>query len=229
MGDTLNYQGLIFDFNGVLWFDSDLQEKSWRDFSRKVRGRAFNQAEMARHVHGRNNLYTLTYLTGRDLDNEEIGGLIEEKESLYRQLCLQKGTDFKLSPGAIPLLENLQASGIPFTIATASEFNNVQFFIRHLHLDTWFDPGKIVYDDGSHPSKPDPAIFLKAADRLGLHPNQCVVIEDSISGLEAAHRAGIGHLIALGPKNQHQRLANFPGVKMVIETLVQVPRGELFS
>ena len=224
----MSYSGLIFDFNGVLWFDTALQEKAWRDFSRKIRGRAFSQAEMDRHVHGRNNPYTLAYLTGRDLDDAEVRELIEAKESLYRQLCLQQGADFKLSPGAIPLLEYLQEQGFPFTIATASEFNNVEFFVQHLCLDTWFDLGKIVYDDGSHPGKPDPAIFLKAADCLCLPPCRCVVIEDSLSGLEAAHRAGIGHIIALGPRGRRQQLATSPGVKSVIETLAEVPR-EIFA
>lgn len=225
----MKYSGLIFDFNGVLWFDTALQEKAWRDFSRQIRGRAFTQAEMDRHVHGRNNPYTLAYLTGRDLDDAEVRELIEAKESLYRRLCLQQGADFQLSPGAIPLLEDLQARGVPFTIATASEFNNVQFFVQHLHLDQWFDTDNIVYDDGSHPGKPNPAIFLKAADRLGLKPSQCVVIEDSLSGLQAAHRAGIGHIIALGPGDRHQRLAASPGVETVIETLAEVPRDRLFS
>lgn len=222
------FQGIIFDFNGVLWWDSPLQERSWREFSATVRGTPFSDEEIAIHVHGRNNRHTLEYLTGRALSAGEVAQLTDEKEARYRQLCLALGADFRLSPGAETLLDSLVAHRIPHTIATASGRGNLDFFIDCLHLDRWFDPAQLVYDDGTRPGKPAPDIYLQAACCLGLAPGQCVVVEDSRAGLAAAHAAGIGHLIALGPRADHARLAALPGVSAVVASLQEVSVEQLF-
>lgn len=222
------FQGIIFDFNGVLWWDSPLQERSWREFSAAVRGTPFSAEEIAVHVHGRNNRHTLEYLTGRALSTDEVARLTAEKEARYRQLCLALGADFRLSPGAEALLDSLVVHRIPHTIATASGRGNLDFFIACLHLERWFDPAQLVYDDGTRPGKPAPDIYLQAARWLGLAPEQCVVVEDSRSGLAAARAAGIGHLIALGPRADHAWLAGLPGVSEVVASLQEVSVERLF-
>ena len=83
-------------------------------------------------------------------------------------------------------------NNIPRTIATSSEITNVQFFIQHLSLHRWFDVTKIVYDDGVRPGKPAPDMYLAAARNIGIAAGECMVVEDAISGLQAAHAAGIG-------------------------------------
>jgi beta-phosphoglucomutase-like phosphatase (HAD superfamily) len=223
------FSGLIFDFNGVLWWDESLQQRSWRAFAAQLRPAPLTDEELAIHIHGRNGPYTLEYLLGRPLANGEAAALIEQKEALYRQMCLDLGPAFALSPGALELFKFLVARRIPHTIATASGKKNVDFFIEHLHLDTWFDVRQIVYDDGTRPGKPAPDLYLLAADQLGVPPSQCVVVEDSVSGLQAAHAAGIGCVIALGPAATHNRLRQLPGVDEVIENLAQIRRNELFG
>jgi HAD superfamily hydrolase (TIGR01509 family) len=225
----VTYHGLIFDFNGVLWWDSHLQEQSWRQFSVQVRGEPVSDEEMAVHVHGRTNRYTLEYLAGRSLATSEVEQLSEQKERLYRRLCLDQGTDFDLSPGATELLESLAAHQIPRTIATASGWANVAFFVEHLGLDRWFDLDLLVYDDGARPGKPAPDIYLQAAANLGLPPGQCIVVEDSRSGIEAARAAGIGHIIALGPVESHGQLTRLAGVDIVLSSLRQFPRQILYG
>ena len=128
----------------------------------------------------------------------------------------------------IEFLEYLAANDIHRTIATASEKTNLEFFIEHLHLTKWFNLEKIVYDDGTRPGKPDPDIYLEAAKRLGLNPAQCVVIEDSHSGIKSAHAAGIGHIIALGPEETHRELNALSGVSRVIESFETFPKEALF-
>ncbi len=217
------FLGMIFDLNGVLWWDGPLQEQSWRQFSARVRGWSLSDEELAVHVHGRNNRHTLEYLTGRPVEGQELEQLAEEKEVIYRQLCLAQGAAFALSPGAMELLDFLVAHDIPRTIATASGWENVGFFVQHLNLDHWFEPARIVYDDGTRAGKPAPDIYLAAAGVLGLDPAQCVVVEDSRSGLEAARAAGIGYLVALGPAKRHGELARLAGVDAVIESLWEFP------
>jgi beta-phosphoglucomutase-like phosphatase (HAD superfamily) len=216
------YKGIIFDFNGVLWWDNHLQEQSWRDFSTKIRGTPLSNEEMAVHMHGRNNQHLQEYLAGRPVTGQELEDLVEEKETAYRQLCLAQGENFKLSPGAIDLLNFLVERHIPYTIATASGQTNLDFFVEHLKLEHWFNLNQIVYDDGTRPGKPAPDIYLKAARNLGLPPTACFVVEDSHSGIQAAHAARIGWIVALGPVNTHRKLASLDGVDAVIENLGQI-------
>ena len=68
----MKYEGLIFDFNGVLWWDTRQQEIAWKQFSSEVRGTPFSREEMTVHVHGRNNQHTLEYLTGKPVIDDEL-------------------------------------------------------------------------------------------------------------------------------------------------------------
>jgi len=223
----MRFRGLIFDFNGVLWWDNHLQEQSWRQFSALMRGAPLSEEEMAIHVHGCTNGHTLAYLAGRSLPATEAAQLGERKERIYRQLCLDLGAAFHLSPGATDLLDWLDKRGILRTIATASGKRNLDFFVDHLHLDRWFEVPAIVYDNGARPGKPAPDLYLQAAANLGLVPGQCVVVEDAHSGIQAAHAAGIGYLVALGPASTHSHLAQLEGVHETIDSLECFPRERL--
>jgi HAD superfamily hydrolase (TIGR01509 family) len=191
-------------------------------------GVTLSDEQIAVHVHGRTNQHTLEYLTGHTVSGEELSQLTHQKETIYRRLCLDQGTGFRLSPGAIELLDFLAAHRVARTIATASERVNLDFFVEHLNLDKWFDVGQIVYDDGSRPGKPAPGIYLQAARNLDLEPARCVVVEDSCSGIQAAHAAGIGYIIALGPAHMHHQLLGFEGIGEVVESLYQIPKEQLF-
>lgn len=221
-GQTGALTAAIFDFNGVLWWDEHLQDRAWGQFSARLRGTALSPEEMAVHVHGRNNRHTLEYLRGHPLDEAEVARLAEEKEGIYRRLCLNEGVAFCLSPGAVELLDRLVARGIPRTIATASGRGNVDFFVEHLALDRWFDPARIVYDDGTLPGKPAPDLYRRAAEVLGRPAARCLVVEDSRAGIEAARRAGIGYLVALGPRRRHETLRRLLGVDRVVESLQEL-------
>ena len=221
------YSGIIFDFNGVLWWDAPLVEETWQVTAHKVRGRPFTAEETAQIMHGRNNRGTMEYLAGRPLGDEEAAQWIEEKEAYYRELCMRQGENFRLSPGAEDLLDFLRDHRIPRTIATASIIVNVDFFVRQLRLERWFDPGKIVYDDGILASKPAPDFYLRAAENLGLDPSRCVVVEDSLSGLRAARAAGIGRVIGL-TANQPAEALLHAGAHATVESLGQMDRTALF-
>jgi HAD superfamily hydrolase (TIGR01509 family) len=217
--------GIIFDFNGVLWWDNALQEDSWRDFSAALRGYPLSDLEMAEDVHGRNGRYTLELLAGRSLSEKEVEELTEQKEVIYRGLCLEQGEKFRLSPGAESLLDFLIEQKLPHTIATASGRPNLDFFIEHLALDRWFDPALIVYDDGSMAGKPAPDFYLAAAAHLRLPPEQCIVVEDSYSGIVAAHAAGIGRVIALIGDGGHLQRVTLPPNTAQIRDLTELDRG----
>ena len=220
----MKYKGIIFDFNGVLFWDNLITEKSWKMYSKKLRGYELNEEEIKYKVHGIKNSVILEYLLQRKLDENESYRMTIEKEDLYRSLCLEAGSEFQLSPGAIELFEFLQEYKIPFTIATASEETNVDFFIKHLQLDKWFVKEKMVFDDGTHEGKPHPDIYQLAAKRIELPPEECIVVEDAVAGIESAYKAGIGFIAALGDKEKHSELAALEGVNLVIESLSDLPR-----
>lgn len=223
----MKHQGIIFDFNGVLFFDAELQAQSWQGVAKDLRGYEMTADELDIHMHGRPNSYVLSYLAGRTILGQELLDLIQAKESLYRKRCLQNPRRFVLSPGARDLLETLVRNNISRTIATSSEITNLEFFIQHLSLDRWFDVGRIVYDDGARPGKPAPDIYLAAARNIGVAPGECVVVEDAVSGLQAAHAAGIGYIVGLGAPAAQAKLRACPGVGAVIDTLEQFPRDTL--
>ena len=225
----MKFLGIIFDFNGVLWWDNHLQEQAWSQFAEQFSGIYLTSEEMASQVHGRNNRHTLEFLAGTNLDDEQIEQLSGQKETIYRDLCLAQGDDFKLSPGATDLLDDLVANGIARAIATASGKDNLDFFMEYLHLDRWFEIENIIYDDGSRPGKPAADIYLQAAEILGLNPEDCVVVEDSLSGIQAAHAAGIGYVIAMSTRANYKHLIGLQGVNLVVENLKQIPWEELLD
>jgi HAD superfamily hydrolase (TIGR01509 family) len=222
----MRYRGIVFDFNGVLFWDADLQIRSWQAIAKNLRGREMTHDELATHMHGRPNSYVLSYLAGRTIPGQELVDLIQVKESFYRELCLVNPRRLALSPGARDLLETLARSNIPRTIATSSEIANLNFFIEHLRLDRWFDVAKIVYDDGVRPGKPAPDSYLAAAENIGVAPSECVVVEDAVSGLAAAYAAGIGYIVAIGARAAFQKLLACNRVAVAIRSLRDFPREQ---
>lgn len=203
--------GVIFDFNGTMFFDEKFQEMSWRDFIRKKAGRDITDQEFQEYIHGRNADVSLPYFLKRTLLRKEIEELEEEKEKLYRDLCLQSG-DFKLADGLYGFLEILKKLEVPITIATASGWNNVKFFFEHLGLDRWFDINKVVFNDGNILGKPEPDLYLLAAEKLQLDIHGCVVFEDSVSGIVSAKRAGAGKIIKVDSMRKPDISSDVTGV-----------------
>ena len=208
-------KGIIFDFNGTLFWDSEIQENAWKTFGTKLSGRNITDEEFNTYFHGRTNKDTLEYLKKRELTEEEVNELAQQKESIYRDLCKSDLSKFKLAPGVERYLNYLKENNIPFTIATASEINNVNFFIKEFQLDKWFDIIKIVYDDGTFRGKPEPDIYLKASEALNIQPDNCIVFEDALSGVQSAQRAGVKEIIAVVPEGRKNIFENQPNLKII--------------
>ena len=202
--NSMKYSGIIFDFNGVILWDSEWHDEAWRKTSKELIGREFSDEEMHNLVHGRTNKDIFTFLLKREIAGEELEMLTQKKETNYRSIAISK-PNFKLSPGTVELFDFLKANRIIFTIATSSEKTNVDFFFKNLPLENWFDINKIVYDNGKLPGKPAPDIYLKAAEIIKLPPGMCIVVEDAVSGIRLAHNAGIGKIIALGSEGKNKK------------------------
>lgn len=212
-------KGVIFDFNGVLFWDSHIHERVWNEFAIKMRGKPLTKHELDTYFHGRTNKSCFAYILGRSINSHELSALINQREAFYRSLCLASPKEFVLSPGSVQLLTFLMNQHIPYTIATSAEITNVTFFFKHLQLEKWFDIKNVAYDDGTIQSKPAPDVYINAAKKIGIAPQECLAVEDAQSGIAAARSAGIGMIVALGERQKKDVLVRIPGVKMSIEKL----------
>jgi HAD superfamily hydrolase (TIGR01509 family) len=192
-----NKKAVIFDFNGTMIFDSDIHRQVWFEFIPEHTSKKVTREEIRDYILGRDNASILRRYFGEHLSDEEIARLTYEKEATYRRLCLTDKKRFKFVDGLEDFLNYLKAAQIPMTIATGSEIVNLKFFFEQFRLSRWFDFDKVIYDDGSFPGKPAPEIYLKAAATLGANPGDCLVFEDALSGVLAAHNAGIRHIVAI--------------------------------
>ena len=218
-------KGIIFDFNGTLFWDSQLHLDTWREYSKKLRGTPFTDDEMFKYMFGRTNEDIIEYAIGQKPDKALVEKFANEKEAEYRTMCLKRPQDLKLAPHAEEFLNFLKAHNIPRTIATMSEWCNVEFYIEQFHLEKWFDLEKIVYSNGKIPGKPAPDIYLIAAQNLGLNPGECIVIEDALSGIQAAKSAGIGKIIAIASREPVEFYKDVEGVSQIITDFSMIDRN----
>ena len=221
------YKSLIFDCNGTLVFDTANHDRAWKIITSKYREKPFSDEELEKNIHGRTNKAIFEYITGRELNAAEVDKFSTEKELIYQKLC-REDKNFRLIRGAEDFLNYLRDNKIPRTIATASNRMNVDFYVEMLHLERWFDLDKIVYDDGTLEGKPSPDIYEKAAKILQTKPEDCIVFEDAILGIESASRAGIGDIIAVvGDKSKQLSGEEKFGVKERIENFSDFERNKL--
>ncbi|MCQ2353658.1 MAG: HAD family phosphatase [Clostridia bacterium] len=210
-------KAVIFDFNGTLIYDSPIHCQVWREFVPANGGGEVTDEDLEKRVLGRDNAQILTDFFG-ELTDRQIEQMSYEKEAEYRRRCRISDT-FRLVDGAAEFLDWLKDQGYPITIATGSEVRNVNFYFEspELGLTKWFDRNKVVYDDGSFVGKPEPEIYLRAAAAIGQKCEDCIVFEDSLSGVLAARRAGAAYVVALGLGAAKEKFIDVGGVDLAVE------------
>nr|WP_321414397.1 HAD family phosphatase [uncultured Allomuricauda sp.] len=199
----MEIKGVIFDFNGTLFFDTHLHNQAWDIFLER-HSFALTDEEKNYKIHGKNNAEIMSNLFSRDLSKNDIKTLSIEKEDIYQSLCLKE--KMELAPGVLDFLEYLDKNQIPFTIATASDLYNLLFYFEYLELEKYFDLDRIVYSNGKIKSKPDPEIFLKAMDVLKINASEALIFEDSTSGILAAENSKAKKIIIVdSAENDYSR------------------------
>lgn len=190
---TANKLAVIFDYNGTMVFDYEINKQAWLKLAEKL-GKldSFNYEQL----NGLNNVKTLEVMTGSD-DLEYLRSLSEEKEVIYRSIA-RKSSEYKLVPGLEDLLTELKENKIPCKIATASIKANVDFYYSYLRLNRWFEREDIVYDTGEYPSKA--AMIKETVKRAKVSLNDCVIFDDSLVALRSIKDLGVKKIYALNPK-----------------------------
>lgn len=202
--------GVIFDFNGTLFWDSEYQESSWDEYL-KMYNIKLTKSQKKEYIHGRNGKDTFEILFNRKLKDSEVYQLVEEKEILYRKECLKHKMEF--APGAKSFLEYLKNKKIPMAIATASGKTNMDFFIDKFNLLAYFELDHIIYNDGSIKGKPNPDLFEKAIHRLGVKKENSIIFEDSYSGIHAAINCKVPTVIIVKSTKEEYRSFDLPIIK----------------
>lgn len=190
-------KAILFDFNGTLFDDSKYHVDSWKRFMRKRFGEEMSDEQVRREFIGPSNMDIFRRHFGEGLSEAEMHALSLAKEAEYRESARADANGMRLIDGAPEMFDMLVARGVPFALATASEMPNVEFYLNELGLKKWFALERVVYEEGKLASKPDPAFYIEAARRLGVSPADCLIVEDTKTGIEAAHRAGAGRIVAM--------------------------------
>jgi beta-phosphoglucomutase len=161
------------------------------------------------------NHLILPVLSGRVLTAQEIKEYSDWKEARYRQLNEGK---IKLLAGARELLADLKQNGYRLAIGTSTPPENLDFIMTHTGIAEFFDA--FVNSADVQRSKPDPDTFLKAADKLGMKPSLCVVVEDAVPGVQAGKAGGMA-VIAVTNTRPADELAH-AGADRIVDSLTEL-------
>jgi beta-phosphoglucomutase len=207
--------GVIWDVDGTLVDTAELHYAAWVRLAEQL-GKPFSRAGFTA-TFGRRNPEILRQLFQNDYSDAEVAQLGERKEELYREAA-QQGVD--LLAGARELLEDLRAAGFKQAIGSSAPRRNVDLILRLTRTELFFDA--VVAMEDTQRGKPDPQVFLTAANRMELAPRLCLVLEDAVAGVEAA-RAGGMKCIAVTFVGHHSsdNLAA-AGANLVVPTLEKV-------
>lgn len=180
-------KAILFDLDGVIVSTDEQHYVAWKaladrlgiPFSREINNRFRGVSRMA-------CMDILEQIGGKHYTREEKEAYAAWKNDFYRNLLGQMSPK-DLKPEVKSTLDRLRARGMRMAIGSSSK--NAKFILERIGLADFFD----AVSDGTNilRSKPAPEVFLNAAEYLGLEPAQCLVVEDAVSGVDAAHAAGM--------------------------------------
>jgi beta-phosphoglucomutase-like phosphatase (HAD superfamily) len=185
MTDSTKPLALIFDMDGTMIDSMPAHARSWIEFARRYR-LDIEDAELMRRTTGRTGLECIRELFAREMAEHVAMALLEEKETAYRELFRPVFAEIK---GFRRFAAALAACGFKLGVGTAGDRHNIAFALSLLKMQP--EPHAVVGGDEGFAGKPEPAIFLEVARRLGVPPSRCVVFEDAPFGIGAARRAGM--------------------------------------
>ena len=184
----MRLDAVIFDLDGVICSTDEYHYRAWKAMADGM-GIPFDKT-INNRLRGVSRMASLEIIlekyTGPALSDAEKQRLAEQKNDLYRE-SLHEMTTADLPAEVKETLDALRAMGLKMAIGSSSK--NTPFILGQIGLSGWFD----AVSDGNNitRSKPDPEVFVKAAEMLGIPAERCLVVEDAVSGAEAGHRGGM--------------------------------------
>jgi beta-phosphoglucomutase family hydrolase len=208
-------EAVLWDLDGVIADTGEYHYQAWQEVFGK-RGANFSHKDFMHHFGQRHD--TIIKFALGNLPPEEFRKITEEKQVSYRR---RVANNIRALPGAITLLKSLVEHGIKSAIASSAPPENIDIILRGLGIKELFQA--IAWGTEVAEGKPSPQIFLLAAEKLGVKPPDCVVIEDAIAGVTAAKRAGMK---CVAVTNSH------PGISLnkadlIVDTLEAITISDL--
>ena len=199
---TQKIKGIIFDLDGVICSTDEYHYLAWKALADRL-GIPFDRERnnLLRGVSRMASLDIILEKSDKTYSDEEKRAFAEEKNDMYRQL-LGRMSSADLPDGVRSTLDTLRNAGLRLAIGSSSK--NTPYILERIGLGSFFD----AVADGNcitH-SKPDPEVFLKAAEMIELSPSECIVVEDAHAGVEAAVAGGFA-CAAMGDAKDDPRAA----------------------
>jgi beta-phosphoglucomutase len=180
------FKAFIFDMNGTMIDDMKYHEKVWYNILVNGLHAPLSYEDVRNQMYGKNEELLKRVFGPHHFKQQQIDTISFEKEKEYQKEYLPH---LQLIKGLDALLKKAQLHHIKMAIGTAAIPFNVDFVLDNLHIRPYFDA--IITAADVAVSKPAPYVFLKAAQKLGINPADCIVFEDAPKGIEAARRAGM--------------------------------------
>jgi beta-phosphoglucomutase len=186
LGEASEAFAVIFDMDGTLIDNTPYHFKSWQMLFKK-----YGKGELSKHdyytsISGVPVMETIKRVFGDDHDEAQLKALLNEKEEFYRAAYAPYVAPVN---GLKNFLTELKNAGVKMAMATSATVQDIDFILDRIPIRSDFDA--IVNSTMVSKPKPDPQIFLKAAEKLSMDPANCIVFEDSLAGIKAANSAGM--------------------------------------
>lgn len=205
--------------DGVICHTNPFHSQAFKIFFEK-RNLFPTEEEFQLHMYGKNNGYILSHFLGRKIEGEELLELEFEKESLFREIYQHHVEPI---PGFLDFFHQLIQVGFKTGVATSAPFANLELIGGRLDLFPHLESALASEHVNKH--KPDPEVYLKTAANLSLSPDQCIVFEDSFSGVSAAKNAGMR---VVGVLSSHS-VDELPVCDLYVENYLELDVARIIS
>jgi HAD superfamily hydrolase (TIGR01509 family) len=208
---------ILWDLDGVIVDSGKIHFKSFVAIFKEY-GYEFPYSTFLK-TFGRNNDSVIEIAIGRKPDIEMKEDIITRKEDWY---CQHIHGRLKMLPGALEWLRWFKANGFPQAIASSAPMENVTRSLDEFRLGNFFDA---IISGSRIPGKPDPKVFLRAAAALEINPSRCIVIEDSIAGMQGALAGGMQCITVA---TTHTR-SEFTQATLALDSLTDLTEEQIYS
>ncbi len=207
-------KALIFDMDGTIVDNMQVHTAIWLELLADY-GITMTPLQFQAATAGNTNSQLLRSLLNPQMSDAELAAIAHEKETRYRE---RFRPFLRPMAGLEALLQQAQQANMILAVATAANEPNIEYVLDGLNLRHYF--ATVVGADDVARGKPEPDLFLLAAERLNLPSEACLVFEDSLAGLEAAHRAGM-QAVAITTSHAAEEMAQRPSVRQAIADFTQ--------
>jgi len=214
----MNQFAFVFDMDGVIVDTNPHHKIAIREFAAKY-GYSLSEEELIKKIYGRTNKEWILALFDRELSAQDVFRFGEEKEKMFRDLYEKDIHEVK---GLTVFLEGAKRLNIKMAIGTSAPRSNVDFVLKHTGIGNYFSA--ILDESHVMHGKPNPEIYINCAAALKFPPSQCIVFEDSLSGVAAGRAAG-SPVVGVATTHAAEEL----GTKVVIKDFTEITPSMLIQ